>query len=237
MALQIFPKIIVEEGPHPGQEVTLSVPEFVIGRETGADLVIASPSVSRRHLRIFQQGGQYLAEDLGSSNGTYLNNQRISSPVPLKSGDVLYLGKAIRLKVTGLPAIPATAGAALTVADDGALDQIDVVPASMATRVITPEGPLVETVMRGEDAVSLDRRPPQLVVTVAGENAQTYTMQTERITLGRASDNHIVLPSRIVSGHHAVFERALALVTSCGCCPRRLTRCYWAGRRSKRCAV
>jgi ABC-type multidrug transport system ATPase subunit/pSer/pThr/pTyr-binding forkhead associated (FHA) protein len=205
VAIQAFPRIIVEEGPNPGQEVTLSGAEFVIGREVGADLVIASPSVSRRHLRIFQQGGQYLVEDLGSSNGTFINNQRISSPAPLESGDVLHLGKAIRLRVTGLPA---QAGAALTVAEAGALEQVELAPASQATRVITPEGPLVETVMRGEDAVARDRQPPQLVVTVAGENAQTYTLAKERLTLGRATDNDIVLSSRIVSGHHAVLERS-----------------------------
>jgi pSer/pThr/pTyr-binding forkhead associated (FHA) protein len=202
VALQAFPKVIIEEGPNPGQEVTLSAPEFVIGRETGADLVIASPSVSRRHLRIYQQGSQYLVEDLGSSNGTFVNNQRIGSPTPLKSGDVLHLGKAIRIKITGLPA---AAGAALTVADRDALEQPEY---SSETRAVAPEASPLETVIREEASLDKDRRPPQLLVTVAGENPQTFTLQTDQITLGRAADNQIVLSSRIVSGHHAVLERA-----------------------------
>jgi ABC-type multidrug transport system ATPase subunit/pSer/pThr/pTyr-binding forkhead associated (FHA) protein len=202
VALQTFPKVIIEEGPNPGQEVTLSAPEFVIGRETGADLVIASPSVSRRHLRIYQQGSQYLVEDLGSSNGTFVNNQRIGSPTPLKSGDVLHLGKAIRIKITGLPA---AAGAALTVADRDALEQPEY---SSETRAVAPEASPLETVIREEASLDKDRRPPQLLVTVAGENPQTFTLQTDQITLGRAADNQIVLSSRIVSGHHAVLERA-----------------------------
>jgi ABC transport system ATP-binding/permease protein len=204
VALESIPKIIVEEGPNPGQEVSLSKPEFVVGRELGNDLVIASPSVSRRHLRIFLQGDQYLVEDLGSSNGTFVNDQRISAPTPLKSGDYLYLGKAIRLKIIGLPETQATAIGAATVAD---LDSVEKPELSQGTRVVTPEQPAMTTVMQEEAYAAKDRRPPQLLVTVAGENPQTYPLQGERISLGRASDNTIVLSSRIVSGHHAVIER------------------------------
>ncbi len=202
MALQSFPKIVIEEGPNPGQEVALSAPEFVIGRETGVDLVIASPSVSRRHLRIYQQGSQYMVEDLASSNGTFLNNQRVVSPAPLKSGDVLHLGKAIRLKITGLPA---PAGAALTVADRDALGQPELASDTGASPGVASP---MTTIVRDEGLSPVDRRPPQILVTVAGESPQTYTLNSDRITLGRAADNHIVLASRIVSAHQAVLERS-----------------------------
>lgn len=205
MALQGFPKVVIEEGPNPGQEVSLSAPEFFIGREAGVDLLIASPSVSRRHLRIFQQGGQYLVEDLGSSNGTFLNNQRVSFPTPIHSGDILHLGRAIRLKVVGLPAAPA-AGA--TVADLALPDQPQILPdGAQHTHVVAPKDMPVTTVVKADAALPQDHRPPQLLVTVAGESPQTYTLQGERITLGRLSDNDIVLSSRIVSGRHAVIER------------------------------
>ena len=50
--------------------------------------------------------------------------------------------------------------------------------------------------------------PAELVVTVAGAPAQTYTLNREKLTLGRAEDNDIIIPSRIVSRHHARLERA-----------------------------
>jgi ABC-type multidrug transport system ATPase subunit len=198
VALQAFPKVIIEEGPNPGQEITLSAPEFVVGREAGVDLVVDSPSVSRRHLRIYLHGSQYLVEDLGSSNGTFVNSKRITSPTPLKSGDILHLGKAIRLKIVGLPA---AAGAALTIADKGTPEP------SVETHVVAPEASPLTAIMREDAPLGRDRRPPQLLVTVAGEDPQTFALQADRITLGRAADNQIVLSSRIVSGHHAVIER------------------------------
>ncbi|OGO37298.1 MAG: hypothetical protein A2W35_02290 [Chloroflexi bacterium RBG_16_57_11] len=144
MALQASPKVIIEEGPNPGQEVSLSKPEFVVGRELGNDLVIASPSVSRRHLRIFLQGSQYLIEDLGSANGTFINNRRISAPTPLQSGDSVYLGKAIRLKIVGLPTSQATPAVAATVAD---LVSVEPPEAPRETRVVTPERSPLTAVM------------------------------------------------------------------------------------------
>jgi predicted component of type VI protein secretion system len=190
VALQASPKVIIEEGPDQGQEISVSKPDFVIGREVGNDLVIASPSVSRRHMRIFLQGDQYLVEDLGSSNGTFVNDRRIAAPTPLKSGDAISLGKAIRLTIMGLPTPQVAQAGAATVADLGSVAQPEV---SRETRVVAPEGLPMTTVVRDEAYAAKDRRPPQLLVTVAGENPQTYTLQGERISLGRASDNNIVL--------------------------------------------
>ncbi len=53
--------------------------------------------VSRRHLRLFRQGGKVYAEDLGSSNGSFINNRRLMpfSPEPLASGDEVRLGGEI----------------------------------------------------------------------------------------------------------------------------------------------
>ncbi len=105
-----LPKLIIEQGPTPGQEIELVKDEFVIGRIEGNDLVIPEPSVSRRHARLIRQGGQVLLEDLGSSNGTFINGQRLSAPFPLKSGDTFTLGQVTRLKFqTPPPPIPAHA--------------------------------------------------------------------------------------------------------------------------------
>lgn len=66
----------------------------VIGREGAkADIIIKNPSVSKRHARIFATDGQWFLEDLGSSNGTFFANQRISEPVPLSGGTLFALAE------------------------------------------------------------------------------------------------------------------------------------------------
>ncbi len=80
-------KLIVLEGPSPGEEIEITQPEMVVGRDASSDLVIASPMVSRRHARLFQSEDGYWIEDLGSSNKTYLNGQPLTSPQRLHSGD------------------------------------------------------------------------------------------------------------------------------------------------------
>ncbi|MHB8193452.1 MAG: FHA domain-containing protein [Bellilinea sp.] len=57
-----------------------------------------SPGVSRRHARLIQQDQGYLLEDLGSSNGTFVNGERISTGVQLKNGDEVRLGQAVKVQ-------------------------------------------------------------------------------------------------------------------------------------------
>ena len=63
-----------------------------MGRATDAGLVLADRGVSRRHARIFRQGGQWWVEDLGSSNGTHVNGLKLVQPVPLRPGDQVQVG-------------------------------------------------------------------------------------------------------------------------------------------------
>lgn len=67
---------------------------MVIGRVVGNDLVIDLPTVSSRHARLTRSGGGILVEDLGSSNGTYVDGRRIAEPTALGPGSILSLGSA-----------------------------------------------------------------------------------------------------------------------------------------------
>lgn len=89
----------VVQGPQSlkGSRVPVNGP-VVIGRSPGADIVIGDDFVSGRHARVVLAGAEAVLEDLGSTNGTLLNGQRISIPQPLRPGDTIDVG-AVRIKV------------------------------------------------------------------------------------------------------------------------------------------
>lgn len=66
--------------------------ETIIGRSADAHLVLNDPSVSRRHARILRENNEFVLEDLGSSNGTHVDDVPVLYSV-LKAGDLVQLGK------------------------------------------------------------------------------------------------------------------------------------------------
>ena len=89
----------VVQGPRELKGVSLPLTSpVVIGRSPGADIVIGDDFVSGRHARLTPSGADVVVEDLGSTNGTLLNGQRIAMPMVVKAGDVIDIG-AVRLEV------------------------------------------------------------------------------------------------------------------------------------------
>ena len=95
--------LVIREGSGAGDTYPLEG-ETVIGREHGsADLVLTDPGISRRHASIRAAGGRITVEDLGSSNGTYVNGSRVSGRIELADGDEIRVGGSV-LSVHGRPA-------------------------------------------------------------------------------------------------------------------------------------
>jgi pSer/pThr/pTyr-binding forkhead associated (FHA) protein len=76
-----------------GHEHHLTSPAAIIGRAVECDIVIASKSVSREHTRIRREGRRWFVDDLGSTNGTYLNDERVSGSLVIMDGDSLKVGE------------------------------------------------------------------------------------------------------------------------------------------------
>ena len=90
--------LIIVQGPGTGHTFTLGTDPVIIGREApSAKFVIADPAVSRRHAQISRQDDGYVIEDLNSTNGTFINAQRVVGAVPLAPGDLIELGTAVTL--------------------------------------------------------------------------------------------------------------------------------------------
>jgi DNA-binding winged helix-turn-helix (wHTH) protein len=85
-----------------GAPILLTAGENVLGRE-GAAVVLDSPTVSRRHARVLVDGTGATIEDLGSKNGTFLNNESVTSPRPLADGDQIRVGSFLLTFRVGPP--------------------------------------------------------------------------------------------------------------------------------------
>lgn len=90
-------QLVMRSGPTPGAVFPLEGDQLTVGRDATNGVAINDAEVSRRHARLNFQGGKYVIEDLGSTNGTFVNGQRLTGPHVLKPGDVVAFGEQIVL--------------------------------------------------------------------------------------------------------------------------------------------
>jgi hypothetical protein len=90
-----YPLLIAQEGPLKGQRWQLSQ-TIVLGRESTCDVAIADRQISRYHARITPTSEGVILEDLGSKNGTHLNDMLLSGPMVLQDGDIVSIATAQR---------------------------------------------------------------------------------------------------------------------------------------------
>ena len=88
-------KLVVVDGALAGTTVTLAADPITIGRADDSTIVLTDDFVSTRHARLVPADGKWLVEDLGSTNGTYLDRQRVTSPTPVPLGTPIRVGKTV----------------------------------------------------------------------------------------------------------------------------------------------
>jgi pSer/pThr/pTyr-binding forkhead associated (FHA) protein len=87
--------LLVTGGDLMGTRISLTGAPVLIGRASDSTLVLTDDYASTRHARISLQDGRWVAEDLGSTNGTYLGQRKLDGPVPMDMGVPLRIGKTV----------------------------------------------------------------------------------------------------------------------------------------------
>jgi len=89
-------EVVVTEGPLRGTTISLGQQSILIGRSPESTLVLSDDYASGRHARIFPQDGDWYVEDLNSTNGTFVGQQRVASgPVKLTVGSTMRIGTTV----------------------------------------------------------------------------------------------------------------------------------------------
>ncbi|MFI0486546.1 FHA domain-containing protein [Actinomadura sp. 9N215] len=88
-------KLVVVQGERAGTVIDLTGVPITIGRANDATLVVTDDYASSRHARLYAQDGQWIVEDLGSTNGTYLGRTKVSRPMPVPPGVPVRIGKTV----------------------------------------------------------------------------------------------------------------------------------------------
>ena len=88
-------RLLVTAGGLAGTSIGLTDQQITIGRSNDATLVLNDDYASTRHARLFPQDGQWIVEDLGSTNGTYLDRQKVTQPTPVPPGVPIRIGKTV----------------------------------------------------------------------------------------------------------------------------------------------
>jgi pSer/pThr/pTyr-binding forkhead associated (FHA) protein len=87
--------LVVTAGALKGTSLDLAQQQITLGRANDATLVLNDDYASSRHARIYPQDGQWIVEDLGSTNGTYLDRQKVTRPTPVPLGVPIRIGKTV----------------------------------------------------------------------------------------------------------------------------------------------
>ncbi|MGW4020151.1 FHA domain-containing protein FhaB/FipA [Streptomyces sp. NPDC005009] len=89
-------KLVVTEGTLTGTTVALQGQTITLGRAHDSTIVLDDDYASSRHARIYpDRDGQWIVEDLGSTNGTYLDRTRLTTPTPISLGAPIRIGKTV----------------------------------------------------------------------------------------------------------------------------------------------
>jgi pSer/pThr/pTyr-binding forkhead associated (FHA) protein len=150
--------LIVLTGTTAGKEIPIRLPEFTVGRDPGCHLRPASPMISKKHCSFILQGEQVLFKDFGSTNGSFVNDQKVEGETYLRDGDVVKFGPLVfkvKLQATAImAAAPTVVPAADKTVVENAANQVIASSVQKAKKASTSEDDIAAMLFNFADAPS-----------------------------------------------------------------------------------
>lgn len=174
---------VIKEYPIAGDQIK-------IGREDDSDIVIDNAAVSRDHAKIEQAGGGYVVSDLNSTNGTFVNENRITQGVKLQDGDIIIVGKhTITLELEfKVEAQPATDFGGTMILDTK--QQHELLGKQKMKAVVTP----------------VEEKQAKLIVIQSGERKE-YKITKDVTVIGKSRTSDVVLEGFLVPQKVATIKK------------------------------
>ncbi len=98
--------VVLSEAKTSGKSIPIKLSQFLIGRDPQCHLRPASPVISKRHCALLTKNGRVFLRDFDSTNGTFVNDERVENQRELKNGDVLKIGPVVfRVQLEGSVAV------------------------------------------------------------------------------------------------------------------------------------
>jgi len=153
--------------------------KVVIGRSPECDITIDNPAVSRKHTSIGYETGGYVLNDLGSSNGTFLNGERVTAPAALKPGDVVGVAKfELQFQDSPQSEVQKVIGGA---------DDLE------ATMMVDAEKMAKAFQSAPADMAPAASGPRKLVVLKGEANVKEFVIERDVVTIGKADTCDLVI--------------------------------------------
>jgi hypothetical protein len=131
-------QLVMRTGPTPGKTYPLSKSEIYIGRDVSNDIAINDSEISRKHARLTLQEDSFVLEDLGSTNGTFVEAQRLMGPHVLSPGELIMFGENVGMVFEAVAYDPNA-----TVVAAGQVAHAQTPPPPAAQRYAAPSAPPV----------------------------------------------------------------------------------------------
>ncbi|MFA4985665.1 MAG: FHA domain-containing protein [Candidatus Brocadiia bacterium] len=184
-----MPRVIVRKAGEPDRIIDTKEQIITIGRSRKSTVPISDPKASRHQCMIVQEGESYTLVDKGSSNGTMLNGERVTSH-PVKAGDAIIIG----VHVIFFESIPENAAVWEKLGSPPATQHSGEPSTGAAADSSGPaKGPDIPIYV--------------LEIIEGGEIGKQYRMGTETCTIGRHAGNTIVISDTLVSNYHAEVSK------------------------------
>lgn len=149
-------RLVIRSGPDIGKVIPVDGPLISIGREKSNDIVINDIEVSRKHALMRFENGSYLLQDNGSTNGTFVDGDRLMGPLVLHGGEIISLGENTSLVFEALP-VEANLPAEVSAAPE------PVIPAVEEAETVTPPEVIAEPVVEETPEPSVSQPPPDAI--------------------------------------------------------------------------